>query len=171
MSDEFYIDGEEKLDKPFVYKACGLNGIVLLNGVERVETDYGEGVRISNLDGLHRAIGLHIVSHRKALKPEEFRFLRKEMKLTQNQLGEAVNVSGQTIARYEKGETDAGPADPLIRIVYVLSLLPKEMQLDVIAELREAMQDDDDPNEEMAVFQAFEGGWKEVDSNGSTPAS
>ncbi len=49
------------------YRECGLESIHLLNGFEVKETDYGKVVAIHNLDGLHRAIGTHLVREKKNL--------------------------------------------------------------------------------------------------------
>jgi transcriptional regulator with XRE-family HTH domain len=56
----------------------------------------------------------------------EFRFLRKQMELTQAELACLMRVSEQTIANYEKGKTaDLGPADPFMRLAYLLHIVPK----------------------------------------------
>jgi DNA-binding transcriptional regulator YiaG len=110
---------------PLHYTACGLDDVYLLNGFVRHSTPYGEGVSISHLDALHDAIALYLVTTRKALSPKEIRFLRKHMDMTQDDLGEQIGVTGQTVARYEKGESEIqGPADLAIRMVYVLHRCP-----------------------------------------------
>jgi len=57
-------------------------------------------------------------------KPErltgaEMRFLRKRMGATQSDLGAELWVSEQTVANYEKGKTDAGPADRALRFLFL----------------------------------------------------
>src|SRR3974390_1200353 len=104
--------GCEFPDKPYHYKACGLDDVYLLNGYKRVETDYGSGVQIENVESLHKTICMYIVSAAKPLKPKEFKFLRKQLNYTQQYLAELMRVDVQTIARYEKGETSIpGAAD------------------------------------------------------------
>ena len=76
---DFFIEGRELLAKPYHYLASGLDTIFLLNGVTEKDTDYGPMVHIENINGLHRAIGLHIVEKTEAMKGPEFSFLRKQM--------------------------------------------------------------------------------------------
>ncbi|TRN63619.1 transcriptional regulator, partial [Pseudomonas syringae] len=39
--------------KMYKYKGSGLDGIFLKNGYTILETPYGEGVKIEDIDGLH----------------------------------------------------------------------------------------------------------------------
>jgi transcriptional regulator with XRE-family HTH domain len=71
-----------------------------------------------------------------------FRFLRKQLELTQAQLGKRLRVSDQTIANYEKGHTSLGPADPLIRGFYLLSILPEETRIEVLREITEKLAEE-----------------------------
>lgn len=162
MTGKFFIDGEEHAEEPFVYRVSGLDGVLLLNGFAREETDYGPGVSIKNIDGLHRAIALHIIATRKALSPREFRFLRREMDLTQNQLAALLGVDGQTVARYEKGESRiSGPVDRLIRFWFAFRLLPEEDRHDLIARIEAAIERDE-VRREPVRFAESGGLWHEV---------
>ena len=103
------------------YTECGLDNIYLLNGFEPVSTPRGEGVRIQDVEGLHRAIGLLLVRDKKNLNGKEFRFLRHEMNMTQHDLAAILMVDAQTVARWEKGRTKRpidGPAQGLLRVMY-----------------------------------------------------
>jgi transcriptional regulator with XRE-family HTH domain len=135
---EFFIERSEMLAKPYHYLASGLDNIFLLNGVTEKETDYGPMVHIENINGLHRAIGLHIVEKSEAMKGPEFRFLRKQMGLSQVELANHLGVTDQTIANYEKGKTGLGPADPFMRTRYLMHILPEQTRLEVIKEMTEA---------------------------------
>ena len=86
------------------YTLCGLNNIYLLNGYTEYDTPYGKGVSINNIDGLHLAIARDLINAPRRLLPEEFRFLRKEMKCSQGSFGLTIGVNEQTIARIEKGK-------------------------------------------------------------------
>ena len=129
---DFFIEGKELLAKPFHYSASGLNNIYLLNGVIEEVTDYGKMVHVENINGLQHAIGLHIIEKDEPMSGAEFRFLRKQMQLTQAQLGASLKVSDQTIANYEKGNTALGPAEPFIKAAYMLFILPEETRLEVL---------------------------------------
>jgi DNA-binding transcriptional regulator YiaG len=124
---EFSIAGANTLAKPYRYTASGLDNIYLRSGVAIEKTPYGPMVTIDDLDGLHHAIGLHIVEQQRPVTGAEFRFLRKQMGLTQRELARLMSVTDQTVANYEKGKTtDLGPADPLIRLIYLVHVLPDE---------------------------------------------
>jgi DNA-binding transcriptional regulator YiaG len=108
------------------YRACG-------SGVSEEETDYGPMMQIENINGLHHAIGLHIVEKEEPMNGSEFRFLRKQMRLTQSQLAkEFSNISDQTIANYEKGKTALVLADALMRERYLRWVLPAETRIEAI---------------------------------------
>jgi DNA-binding transcriptional regulator YiaG len=127
----FYMEGREFLAEPYHYMECGLDDIFLLNGVSETGTDYGPMVHVENINGLHRAIGLHIVEKEEPMSGPEFRFLRKQMHRSQTELAKDFGVSDQTIANYEKG-VPIGPADALMRAHYLLSVLPAETRAEAV---------------------------------------
>ena len=128
---------------PYHYAECGLDDVYLLNGFEYHATAYGLGVSIHDVDGLHRTIALDLVRGKRLLSGREIRFLRKEMDLSQEGLAMLLGNSAQTVARWEKGQTEVpGSADRLIRLLYleqvagepqVRELLEVLSHLDVLA--------------------------------------
>lgn len=115
------------LDAPFHYRRSGLDNIYLLNGFDAEWIDGERFVSILDVDGLHKAIGVHLVCHRKTLAPKEIRFLRRTLDLTQAEMGRLIGQSDQQIARWEKGENNInGPADRLLRLMFVYTLLQSE---------------------------------------------
>ena len=98
-------NGCEKDEKPLHYEMCGLDNIFLLNGFNYHETAYGEYFSINDADKLHKTIGMFLVQEKKSLIGKEIRFLRENMKLTQAKLAKRMSVDGQTLDRWEKGET------------------------------------------------------------------
>jgi putative transcriptional regulator len=134
--------GREMLAEPYQYSASGLDNIYLLNGVTVENTGYGPMVTIDNMNGLHHAIGLHIIENPEPMTGAEFRFLRKQMELTQAELAEAMRVSDQTVANYEKGKTtELGPADPYMRLAYLLHVIPEETRAEVLKGMAERLGD------------------------------
>lgn len=129
---EFLMKGQALLAEPYHYTASGLDNVYLLNGVTIDDTPYGPMVNIQNLNGLHHAIGLHIVENEGPMTGPEFRFLRKQLELTQAELAHAMRISDQTIANYEKGVTEPGPADPYIRFLYLLEIVPAETKVELL---------------------------------------
>ena len=105
----------EVTGEPLHYKACGLDDVYLFNGF-KIETIDGEDyLTVEDLDGLWKAIGLHLVTTRKELAPKEIRFLRHHMNFTQAELAAQMRVTDQTVARWEKGLNElSGPADMML---------------------------------------------------------
>lgn len=134
MKQQHYVRRGERLSpKPLHYTDCGLDNVYLLNGFE----DDGEALRIKDLEGLHRAIGLNIATERKAPSGKELRFLRDEMDMTQAELGRLLGISSQSVARWEKGQTESiGAAIFGVRVLYLLSLMPQEQVSSALAELK-----------------------------------
>lgn len=136
-NDYFFLRGESVSDsEPYEYRGCGLEGVFLLNGYE---THYHDGERhviIKDIDGLHIAIGRHLVLHRKALSPKEIRFLRRTMKLSQAELAARLSKTSQSVARWEKGISDIpGPAEKLLRVMLLAHCLIHESDLETIRQL------------------------------------
>lgn len=132
---EFFIDGRDLLAKPYHYLASGLDNIFLMNGVTEKMTDYGPMLHIENINGLHHAIGLHIIEKAEAMEGAEFRFLRKQMHLSQADLAKHLGVTDQTVANYEKGKSGKegiGPADAFMRTFYLLTIIPEQTRMKVI---------------------------------------
>lgn len=112
---------------PLHYTDCGLDNIFLRNGFNIEEIDGEQTLSITDLDGLHAAIGLHIVLERKAPSAKELRFLRNELDMSQSELAKVLGVSDQTVARWEKGQCEANGAAVFgLRMIYLLSLVPGE---------------------------------------------
>lgn len=157
MSTEFRYGGAPERE-PYRYTMCGLDDIYLVSGYERADSQYGAGVVIHDMDGLHRAIGLHLATEKKALNPKEVRFLRHEMDLTQAHLGDLLRVSDQTVARWEKGEVPIpGPAEMLLRVLY-LGHVSKKVDVRKLAEDLRAM---DEPATNRQLFK-HEHGWEAI---------
>jgi len=155
--ENFYLMGEETAKKPFQYRACGLEGIYLLNGYEVEEHDGEEHVSIRDVDGLHNAIGRHLVAHRKALAPREIRFLRNTMGITQADLAEMLGNNSQSVARWEKGECEIpGTAEKLLRAVFLASLMTSDELVALRDLLTSKLQELDSMDEIVAAPAQFE---------------
>jgi DNA-binding transcriptional regulator YiaG len=125
--ESFFLSGEEMPGEPYRYRACGLDGIFLLNGFSIEQHDGDEHVAISDVDGLHKAIGRHLVVHRKALSPKEVRFIRNTLGLTQAELAERLGNTSQSVARWEKGECEMpGASEKLLRAIFLISVMSDE---------------------------------------------
>lgn len=161
---KFCLQNRELNAEPFHYKMSGLDDVYLLNGFKIHNTPYGSGVTVERTDDLHKAIGLYLIKNRKVLGPKDFKFLRKTMKITQDDLAECLGVTSQTVARYEKGQTEIpGPADRLTRFVFALHLIPEKDRTRIIEDILVTMRDlegVDETGDEPVYFGATpEGEW------------
>ena len=139
------------------YRECGLTNIHLLNGFTYKETRHGRVVSIQDMDGLHRAIGTHLAKEKRALTGAELRFFRIELGLSQTMLGMLLGKTGQSIARWEKGQSriDA-TADRVVRLLY-------NQQTGANEDIRSALQELaalDDSAEEEVCFEDTDEGWQ-----------
>ena len=118
------------------YRECGLDNVYLLNGFSVEESRHGTTVRIQDMDGLHLAIGTHLVRAKRDLTGAELRFLRHELGLSQRLLGLLLGKSGQTVARGEKELSRIdGAADRLVRLLYAQHTGENEKIKNVLQEL------------------------------------
>jgi len=101
------------------YTECGLNNQFLINGFEFVETEYGPSVFINNVEGLHYEIARSIAEAQPHISGKEFKFIRKQMGLTQKKIGEIYGCDAQTVARWEKVGRVNKPADRFIRYLFL----------------------------------------------------
>jgi len=151
--------GDENPKAPYHYTACGLDDVYLMSGYELEETPYGKGVSVKNADGLHRAIGLFLVSKKKLLSGKDIRFLRHQMDLTQSELARLFGTSSQQVARYEKKECEMpGPADRLLRVLYS-EYVRKNIQVRDLLTILDQM---DDQGSNRMVFERNHGDWKKA---------
>ena len=145
--------------KKIPYRGCGLDDVYLVGGYEVVSTPHGEGIAIRDMDGLHRAIGEHLATQKKELSGRELRFLRKEMDLTQSELGRFIGLSSQQVARWEKAQQPiSGPAEFLLRKLYLEHIDGKASLKELVEEL-----DSTDVNaSDEQVFTESNGQWRAV---------
>ena len=88
------------------YTECGLPNVYLKNGFTIEHIDGEDYTSIDDMNNLHVAIAQTIADSHAALRPTEFKFLRIELNLSQKMLGHRFGISEQTIARYEKGQSE-----------------------------------------------------------------
>jgi DNA-binding transcriptional regulator YiaG len=145
-------------DKDIIkYTGCGLDDVYLASGYERIDTPYGTGLTIRNLENLHKQIGLHLTKYRKALSGKEIRFLRHQMDLTQSEMARFFGCNVQQVARYEKDANKlTGPADRLLRLLFE----EHTREQGSVRELLESIDSMDDAPGEHIVFEDVDGEWR-----------
>jgi putative transcriptional regulator len=115
------------------YTMCGLDNVWLENGFEIIETPYGQGVSIHDVEGLHVAIAKNIITKSKRLTGKEIKFLRKELNMSQSALSVALGVSENSVRGWEKSRTDISqPADRLLRLIYISKTDGDQKAMDLI---------------------------------------
>ena len=101
------------------YKESGLRNVWLQNGYHVKQTAYGKAVSIEDVEGLHRVLAMQIVRDKPKLNGPEFRFLRKELDMSQAKLAALFGYDAQTIALWEKSKLRIPKlADRAIRAIY-----------------------------------------------------
>jgi DNA-binding transcriptional regulator YiaG len=137
----FAVTVHNSTTEPYHYKACGLDDVYLENGFTFEPIDGELAISIQNIDGLHQAIAMHIALLDRAIKPREFRFLRKAMDFSQEHLAQQLAVDVQTVARYEKDQTAIpAPTDLMLRMIYVLSVMPEAQQAKALRDALDAVR-------------------------------
>jgi DNA-binding transcriptional regulator YiaG len=117
MNDEY---------QKYHYFECGLDNIYLSNGYEIHETAHGDAVSITDVDGLHRLIGMSLVDKPEPLTGAEFRFLRVELALSQEAIGEILGRNERQVRNWETSRKSVPePANTIIRFVYKERFSPK----------------------------------------------
>ncbi len=134
---------------PFHYIGCGLDDVYLANGFEIMEDAAGRPtVQINYLDKLHEALGKALVDRKESLSGKEIRFLRTEMLMTQSILAKLLQVSEQSVHRWENGKSDIPkPAETLLRLLYrehinEASTIQLKAKLEKLADLENALDDE-----------------------------
>ncbi|WP_122927903.1 helix-turn-helix domain-containing protein [Sphingobium sp. LF-16] len=119
----FCIRGRSNDGHPRLYEGCGLENIWLVDGFSIVHRNGEELTQVEDVEGLHKAISLHLVRFRKALTGREIKFIRRAIDMTQGELAHRLSTGVQTVARWEKDKVNIpGPEDRLLRITTLLAL-------------------------------------------------
>lgn len=141
------------------YTECGLDNIYLANGFNFRETPDGQAVSINDIDGLHKAIGLYLVTAKKDLSPKDVRFLRDELLMSQNTLGKLLGVSDQSVRRWEAGKTAIPkPSEYLLRLIYREKVHSEHNEISSL--LKEIADLEDQMNNKQLLFVDTNRGWE-----------
>jgi DNA-binding transcriptional regulator YiaG len=157
MKQAYAVSGKKLASKPYHYTQCGLDDVYLLNGYHRQRTPYGSGVRIEKAEQLHETIAEWLSLNKAFLNGKEFRFLRKLMNLTQAELAVYLGCDAQSVARWEKEQTEInGAADKLMRILYLGS---RSIKIDAVEFIKKIAELDTKVSDRQ-IFEETRVGWK-----------
>ncbi len=106
---------------PRLYSGCGIKDVFLLSGFVE-ESDHR--LKIAREQELRRLLGIIIIKRCAPLVPDDIRFLRRLMHLSQYQLADQLMLSRQSITRFEAGRQQLkGSLDILFRLHAALAVL------------------------------------------------
>jgi DNA-binding transcriptional regulator YiaG len=143
----------------YLYRESGLNTVWLVNGYTIIEDEeFGECVSVTDTRGLHKAIAHDLIFNKPTLTGAEFRFLRKELELSQKALADLLGKDEQAVARWEKAKKAPTQADRMLRVL-VLDYYNVHVKL---IELINRIRDIDEQNQVEQHFKDDETGWKKA---------
>ena len=103
----------------YQYKQSGLDNVWLVNGFEVISTPYGNAVKFENANELDGAIAKALLHKNEVMNGKEFRFLRQQIGMSQNDVAQFMQLDVQTIARWEKEQIALPFAnDAILRFLY-----------------------------------------------------
>lgn len=91
----------------FHMKNSGLPNVWLEDGYETGEDKFGPYYSIIDIPGLYKAISMEVARGRGSLSASELRLLRRQLELTQKDLGLRIGRTEQTVLLWEKEECEA----------------------------------------------------------------
>ena len=99
----------------------GLSNIYLRNGFTVEDSDGDETISYENLTGLYFEISRAIASTPFTMRAEEFRFMRKQLQMSQADMAVLFDKSDQAIAKWEKGLLPVPKAESTLLKIFWLS--------------------------------------------------
>lgn len=129
------------------YTESGLSN-VYIEGLEvSFDEDGDEVIQIPFIAALHAEIVRGIVLHKGAMLPEQIRFIRTELGMTQAQLADILGVAALTVGRWERGDNPMDKGDEtLLRKLAVENLLSAfDAKIEELAKNVASSQNDTDP--------------------------
>lgn len=131
----------------FHYSSCGLDNVFLVNLPHEIDRGGDPTITIPNIHMLHWVLQFEVARKEGTLNGKEIRFLRVGLDLTQSQLARLVHKDGQTVGRWERGETQIDGASETLFRAYALEQLFRHTGIDLprpsIRELTELVAHED----------------------------
>jgi putative zinc finger/helix-turn-helix YgiT family protein len=117
------------------YTECGLDTITLMNVVVRRCPECGEyEVDIPRMEELHRLIAQEVASKDARLTPQEIRFLRKYLGFSGVDFAATLDVTPETVSRWETGKKQMSPvAERALRLMVFVRAPIAEYPLERLA--------------------------------------
>lgn len=121
----------------YLYTACGLDSVTLLNVEVRRCPECGEyEAAIPRMDELHRLIAQEVASKGPRLTPQEVRFLRKYLGFSGVDFAATLDVTPETVSRWETGKKQmSSVAERALRLMVFVRDPISEYPLERLAEV------------------------------------
>jgi len=98
----FSLGGEPRISKLYRYTLCGLDNVYLCSGFTQEKINGEIYTSVKNAEDLHMIIALRLSALRRPLLGKEITFLRKQLRITQEELAKHFDVSRKTVSEYER---------------------------------------------------------------------
>lgn len=139
------------------YTESGLQNVWLSNGYKTKKTASGVAVAIVDADGLHKVIGRNIAA-KAYMTGAEFRFLRKELDLSQTRFAAWIGMSEESVSLWERRGRIPKAVCRFMQAIY-LEKLDGNVR---ITEMVERMANLDREHQDKLIFEDTETGWREA---------
>lgn len=140
------------------YTESGLQNVWLTNGYKiRKCADGEDAIAIADAFGLNTAIGRNIAA-KGYMTGKEFRFLRKELDLSQNRFANWIGMSEDMVSKWERLGRVPKSACRFMQAIY-LEKIDGNVK---ITELIERLADLDREQDSRMIFEDTDHGWREA---------
>lgn len=104
---------------------CGLTNVWLQSGFKTGTDKFGTFYSIDDLPGLYRAIVLSLAHGDRQLSADELRIIRRQLGLTQAQLGASLGRTEQTVLLWERSGKIPADAAQHIKLMVLRNFSPR----------------------------------------------
>lgn len=112
----------------FQMKGAGLPNVRLVSGYALEGEGEDRSVAFRDIDGLYQAISRAVACRGADLTPAEFRFLRRRLGKSQEEVGNLVGTTDQAVAKWEKGVTPVPTGSArLLRLAWLAEHAPEHL--------------------------------------------
>lgn len=139
------------------YTESGLQNVYLSNGFKSKKVPGGVAVAIVDAAGLHQAIGRNIAA-KGYMTGAEFRFLRKELDLSQGRFGTLIGASEESVSLWERRGRVPKSACRLMQMFYLETIDGNVRVKDLVERLASL----DREHQDKMIFEDTDTGWREA---------